>query len=135
MNGCENHKCDAPHIGPQQGDKLPVSAPAIPYCVNKDGFGPTWGNSLFEDSAEFTYGMFLATMQRRKKLADLMHEALNTNIPKKVKNALQGWLDNMKDAEGSKKLTVRLEKEYMERYETLKLLADPMAICKKKKDK
>jgi pyruvate-ferredoxin/flavodoxin oxidoreductase len=35
------------------------SAPAIPYCVNADGFGPTWGNSLFEDSAEFTYGMFL----------------------------------------------------------------------------
>ena len=37
--------------------------------------------------------------------------------------------------EESKKLTARLEKEYMERYETLKLMADPMAICKKKKDK
>jgi pyruvate/2-oxoacid:ferredoxin oxidoreductase beta subunit len=85
------------------------SAPAIPYCVNKDGFGPTWGNSLFEDPAEFTYGMFLATMQRRKKLADLMHEALNTNIPKKVKDALQGWLDNMKDAEGSKKFGDQLK--------------------------
>ncbi|MCD4804146.1 MAG: pyruvate:ferredoxin (flavodoxin) oxidoreductase [Desulfobacterales bacterium] len=85
------------------------SAPAIPYCVNKDGFGPTWGNSLFEDPAEFTYGMFLATMQRRKKLADLMHEALNTDIPKKVKDALQGWLDNMKDAEGSKKFGDQLK--------------------------
>ena len=37
--------------------------------------------------------------------------------------------------EESKTLTARLEKEYMERYETLKLIADPMAICKKKKDK
>jgi pyruvate-ferredoxin/flavodoxin oxidoreductase len=35
------------------------SAPSIPYCVNADGCGPTWGNSLFEDPAEFTYGMFL----------------------------------------------------------------------------
>ena len=37
------------------------SAPAVPYCVNRDGFGPTWGNSLFEDPAEFTYGMFMGT--------------------------------------------------------------------------
>ncbi|MBW1898810.1 MAG: pyruvate:ferredoxin (flavodoxin) oxidoreductase, partial [Deltaproteobacteria bacterium] len=37
------------------------SAPAIPYCVNKDGFGPSWGSSLFEDPGEFTYGMLLGT--------------------------------------------------------------------------
>jgi pyruvate-ferredoxin/flavodoxin oxidoreductase len=45
------------------------SAPAIPYCVNKDGHGPTWGNSLFEDPAEFTYGMFLGQLQQRSRLA------------------------------------------------------------------
>ena len=78
------------------------SAPTIPYCVNKDGFGPSWGNSLFEDPAEFTYGMFLGALQQRRKLADLMQEALGGNIPKGIKDAVKGWLDNMNDPEGSK---------------------------------
>jgi len=79
------------------------SAPAIPYCVNKDGFGPTWGNSLFEDPAEFTYGMLLGALQQRTKLADMMQEALNSDIPQDVKDAMSGWLDNMKDPDGSRK--------------------------------
>jgi pyruvate-ferredoxin/flavodoxin oxidoreductase len=79
------------------------SAPAIPWCVNQDGFGPTWGNSLFEDSAEFTYGMLLGTFQQRNKLADLMREALGTDVPQEIKDAIAGWLDNMKDPEGSRK--------------------------------
>jgi pyruvate-ferredoxin/flavodoxin oxidoreductase len=78
------------------------SAPAIPYCVNKEGFGPTWGNSLFEDPAEFTYGMFLGTLQQRSKLADLAEEALAYSIPQDVKDALKGWLDNRQDPTGSK---------------------------------
>jgi pyruvate-ferredoxin/flavodoxin oxidoreductase len=78
------------------------SAPAIPYCVNKDGFGPTWGNSLFEDPAEFTYGMFLGALQQRRKLADLVQEALQTKIPKTLKDAMQGWLNNIQDPSGSR---------------------------------
>ncbi len=73
------------------------SAPAIPYCVDKDGFGPTWGNSLFEDPAEFTYGMFLGALQQRNKLAGLMQQALETDLPEEVKASMQGWLSNMKD--------------------------------------
>ncbi|MBW1893084.1 MAG: pyruvate:ferredoxin (flavodoxin) oxidoreductase [Deltaproteobacteria bacterium] len=79
------------------------SAPAIPYCVNKDGFGPTWGNSLFEDPAEFTYGMFLGTIQRRTKLAALINEAIGTDISQDLKDAMSGWLGNMKDPVESKK--------------------------------
>jgi pyruvate-ferredoxin/flavodoxin oxidoreductase len=79
------------------------SAPAIPYCVNQDGFGPTWGNSLFEDSAEFTYGMLLGVFQQRRKLADLTRQALASNIAGELKDALQGWLDNMTDPQGSRK--------------------------------
>jgi pyruvate-ferredoxin/flavodoxin oxidoreductase len=85
------------------------SAPAIPYCVDKDGFGPTWGNSLFEDSAEFTYGMFLGAFQQRNKLADLMREALETDVPQEIKDAMSGWLDNMKDPAGSRKYGDRLK--------------------------
>ena len=79
------------------------SAPAIPYCVDKDGFGPTWGNSLFEDPAEFTYGMFLGALQQRYKVADLVREALDTDIAQDIKDAMQGWLDNFKDPAGSRK--------------------------------
>ena len=79
------------------------SAPAVPYCTNKDGFGPTWGNSLFEDSAEFTYGMFLGMLQQRKKLAEMVEQAvLLPDINQELKAAMQGWLENIKDAEGSR---------------------------------
>ena len=85
------------------------SAPAVPYCVNKDGFGPTWGNSLFEDSAEFTYGMLLGTFQQRNKLADLMREAVGTDIPADIKEAMSGWLENMKDPKASRQYGDRLK--------------------------
>ena len=73
------------------------SAPSIPYCVNKDGFGPTWGNSLFEDPAEFTYGMFVGIQQQRISLADQVKQALETISDAALKDAMQGWLENMDD--------------------------------------
>ncbi len=79
------------------------SAPTIPYGVNAEGFGPTWGNSLFEDPAEFTYGMFLGALQQRAKLAALAEKALGTDIAAEVKDALSGWLENMKDPGGSRR--------------------------------
>jgi pyruvate-ferredoxin/flavodoxin oxidoreductase len=78
-------------------------APAIPYCTNKDGFGPTWGNSLSEAPAEFTYGMFLSGLQQRRKLASLIRKALSGDAPRNLKYAMQGWLANMNDAAGSRK--------------------------------
>ncbi|MGA9233919.1 MAG: thiamine pyrophosphate-dependent enzyme, partial [Desulfobacterales bacterium] len=73
-------------------------------------FGPTWGNSLFEDAAEFTYGMFLGTLQQRRKLADRAKEALAADtVPQEVKDALSGWLDNMQDAEESRNYGDRLK--------------------------
>ncbi len=78
------------------------SAPSIPYCVNKDGHGPSWGNSLFEDPAEFTYGMLLGQLQQRARLAKLAEEALGTDIDAELKAALAGWLSNRKDPEKSR---------------------------------
>ena len=46
------------------------SAPTCPYTTNDKGHGPAWANSLFEDNAEFGFGMNLAIAQRRAKLAD-----------------------------------------------------------------
>jgi pyruvate-ferredoxin/flavodoxin oxidoreductase len=79
------------------------SAPAVPYCANQKGHGPTWGNSLFEDSAEFTYGMLLGIFQQRRKLAELARQALGAEVPADVKAALQGWVDHMQDADGSRR--------------------------------
>ncbi|MBG3876521.1 pyruvate:ferredoxin (flavodoxin) oxidoreductase [Desulfovibrio oxamicus] len=80
-----------------------ASAPTTPYTTNKDGHGPAWGNSLFEDAAEFGYGMAMAYNQRRAKLADVVAEALTLDLEADLKAALQGWLDNKDDAEGSRK--------------------------------
>ncbi len=82
-----------------------ASSPTTPYCTNnKDGFGPAWGNSLFEDAAEFGYGIDQAYVYRRNQLADVVREALKVEgITPELKAALQGWLDNKEDAEGSRK--------------------------------
>jgi len=78
-----------------------ASAPSVPYCTNEEGHGPAWGNSLFEDAAEFGYGIGMSFNQRRNKLADLMREALEKDLPHELKDAMQGWLDHMNDAKQS----------------------------------
>lgn len=78
------------------------SAPTCPYTVNEKGHGPAWANSLFEDNAEFGYGMNLAFTQRRNKLADLMVEANALDIPVDVKAAFTEWLDGKEDADQSR---------------------------------
>jgi pyruvate-ferredoxin/flavodoxin oxidoreductase len=77
------------------------SAPAVPFTVNKDGHGPSWANSLFEDNAEYGFGMVLATNQRRSKLADLIKEAKEM-ASGELKDAFEGWFKNKDDADGSK---------------------------------
>ena len=77
------------------------SAPSIPFTVNHEGHGPAWANSLFEDNAEYGFGMVLATIQRRAKLADLIREA-EKEVSGELKDAFSGWLNNMNDSEKSK---------------------------------
>ena len=80
------------------------SAPTVPYTTNKDGHGPAWGSSLFEDAAEYGFGMFSAVKHRREKLADIVAEAAKLpGLPEGLVDALNGWLENKEDAEGSKK--------------------------------
>ena len=85
------------------------SAPATPYTVNKEGHGPAWANSLFEDNAEYGFGMLLAVKQRRAKLADMITElAASDKASAEVKAAAQEWLDNMDCADGSKAAGAKL---------------------------
>ncbi len=80
-----------------------ASAPAMPYCKNADGQGPAWANSLFEDAAEYGYGMMMAFKARRNALADTMKKALETDISEEIKDAVNGWLAGMDNAAESKK--------------------------------
>jgi pyruvate-ferredoxin/flavodoxin oxidoreductase len=84
------------------------SAPSMPYTTNKDGFGPAWANSLFEDNAEFGYGMFLGMEQLRDKVKDLCNEVIGLDIPAEIKVATQAWVDGMPNASASKKASVEL---------------------------
>jgi pyruvate-ferredoxin/flavodoxin oxidoreductase len=98
------------------------SAPATPYCTNADGEGPAYASSLFEDAAEFGYGMMLATTTRRKTLAAKVTQALETEMPSELKDALSGWLAGKDDAEASKKSALELKTQLKD--ETEGILAD-----------
>ena len=77
------------------------SAPSVPYTTNAEGKGPSWANSLFEDNAEFGYGMYLGVKQNREKIANLMTEALATAISDDLKAAFKAWLAGIDDADAS----------------------------------
>ena len=84
------------------------SAPAVPYTTNEEGKGPAWANSLFEDNAEFGYGMYVGVSQLRAKLVDLMKQAIEMEIGAELKEAFQEWLKGWNDADASKAATVKI---------------------------
>ena len=84
------------------------SAPAVPYTTNAEGKGPAWANSLFEDNAEFGYGMYVGVGQLRDKLVDLMKQAVEMEISAELKEAFQEWLTGWKDAEASKAAAAKI---------------------------
>ncbi len=85
-----------------------ASAPSIAYTTNAEGKGPAWANSLFEDNAEYGYGMYLGVKQLRERLSNLMLQALETDIGDTVKEAFREWLDKKNDAEGSRSSAKRV---------------------------
>ena len=77
------------------------SAPTCPYTTNKEGKGPAWANSLFEDNAEFGYGINLAINTRRAKIEEDMR-AVYDKVSEKTNAAFATWLADKDDAEKSK---------------------------------
>ena len=84
------------------------SSPTCPYTKNAKGQGPAWANSLFEDNAEFGYGMNLAFGQRRAKLAQLVEETIASCTKEDVQEVLSQWLAGKDDAELSKAAAAKL---------------------------
>ncbi|NMA55778.1 MAG: pyruvate:ferredoxin (flavodoxin) oxidoreductase [Firmicutes bacterium] len=75
------------------------SAPSCPYTTNRHGRGPAWANSLFEDNAEYGFGMRLATDIRRQQMAELVRETLaQEGLTVELKQALTEWLEGKDDA-------------------------------------
>ena len=87
-----------------------AAMPGIPYQVNSRGFGPAWSNSLFENNAELSYGMYLAVRQRRNLLRQKLTEYSSLLTPlhfgrrqkPSLLTALRAHLDAFDDLEASK---------------------------------
>lgn len=79
------------------------SAPSVPYTTNHRGHGPAWGNSLFEDNAEFGLGMLLGVKQLRKQMAMKVEAALELEVSEEFKAAAQDWLKHQDKGQGTRK--------------------------------
>ncbi|GAA0077541.1 pyruvate:ferredoxin (flavodoxin) oxidoreductase [Clostridium sp. CTA-5] len=90
------------------------SAPSTPYTTNHNGHGPAWANSLFEDNAEFGLGMHLGVKAIRQRIAENAEKAIAEGIEEEAKVALQEWLDNAQEGNGTReradKVVAALEK-------------------------
>jgi pyruvate-ferredoxin/flavodoxin oxidoreductase len=91
------------------------TAPSTPYTTNREGCGPAWASSLFEDNAEYGFGMWIGVSQMRKRIVELAKECIEGNVSSELASALNEWIEGMGDAEKSKvatrKLIPLLEKE------------------------
>lgn len=90
------------------------SSPATPYTVNKRGFGPAWANSLFEDNAEYGYGMFLGANQIRDRLGAKLVNLADMAKSDSLNAAIEDWKVTSNDTKANRvstdKLIVELEK-------------------------
>ncbi|MBE0700561.1 MAG: pyruvate:ferredoxin (flavodoxin) oxidoreductase, partial [Acholeplasmataceae bacterium] len=90
-----------------------ASFPSTPYTTNAEGFGPAWANSLFEDNAEFGFGMKIAYETIRDRVQTLLVDHLD-EMPEALKLLAEEWIVNRKNAEITrniqKPMIVELEK-------------------------
>ncbi|HRW35230.1 MAG TPA: pyruvate:ferredoxin (flavodoxin) oxidoreductase [Thermotogota bacterium] len=84
------------------------SAPATPYCTNREGKGPAWANSLFEDNAEYGFGMSISINTTRDRLHDLMEQAIDAGIESGLVELFKEWIEKREDAEATKELDSKL---------------------------
>lgn len=87
------------------------SAPSTPYCTDCNGKGPAWGNSLFEDNAEFGYGMALGINQIRFKIEQLMTEFIELNANETLNEIFKKWIENKEETTVTKEVYGRLTTE------------------------
>jgi pyruvate-ferredoxin/flavodoxin oxidoreductase len=85
-----------------------ASAPSTAYTINREGKGPSWANSLFEDNAEFGFGMYLAVKQLRNKLEQNMRLLNDMNVEERIKEAFHDWLHYKEDGKASEEASKKV---------------------------
>jgi pyruvate-ferredoxin/flavodoxin oxidoreductase len=85
------------------------SAPSMPYTVDANGRGPAWGNSLFEDNAEYGYGMKLSVNVLVGYIVSAAEALLKLDLPAEDKAVLTEWLETRDDGEKSKASAAKVE--------------------------
>jgi len=85
-------------------------APSVPWAKDIHGRGPAWANSLFEDNAEYGFGMQLATTQRRDFLRQKVEKALDENmVSGELKTYFEQWLEHFNDGDVTENLSVEIQ--------------------------
>jgi len=83
------------------------SAPSTPYCANVNGQGPAWANSLFEDNAEYGFGLATGVEKNRERICNMMKQSLS-DVKPATKDAFEAWIDGMAGLDASKEATARV---------------------------
>ena len=86
------------------------SAPSTPYCANVNGQGPAWANSLFEDNAEYGFGMATGVNKNRERIKNRMLAVMDEVKPA-TREAFEAWIASMTNLDASKEASARLLKE------------------------
>ncbi len=94
-----------------------ASAPSTAYTVNDEGKGPSWANSLFEDNAEYGFGMYLAVKHLRNRIKTLMEELIQLHVDDGLKELLEDWIQYKEDGYVSKEISTKVM-HYLHQYET-----------------
>ena len=85
-----------------------ASYPVASYSVNSEGHGPAWGNSLFEDNAEYGLGMHLGVKHMRAKLKECMEALVKMDILPEAREVFNEWLEHFSDGEASKAISKKV---------------------------
>ena len=87
------------------------STPLTPFCTDKNGQGVAWANSLFEDNAEFGFGMRAAVNYKLGQICAILEPALNREgVEAELKEAIKKYLENIKNKEEARKVIPELVK-------------------------
>ncbi|AMP21090.1 pyruvate:ferredoxin (flavodoxin) oxidoreductase [endosymbiont 'TC1' of Trimyema compressum] len=90
-----------------------ASAPSTPYCTNKEGKGPAWANSLFEDNAEFGIGILNGVTQRRRRQKVRLRQLIDIGVDEALEDIIEAWIncyeDTLPSKHASKRLVLALE--------------------------
>lgn len=89
------------------------SAPSNPYTHNAEMVGPAWANSLFEDNAEFGYGIHLAYTARRARVEEQMRVAISLGANETLKDLFTRWMQYKQNADVTKQLTPEIKVSIM----------------------